>query len=314
MSMERNCTVLLHYDKNTPPNEDEIREELESKEVRARNRTPPAASNSISRPCGPHRRSLRTAAASPSPGREEDQRSEDADLSHAQRRGDAEAADDGDPVLRDVGQPHDQEADAHLLGGHRQDRPRRQAAARDDPRVQLAPQRPLPRQRVHPRLHAPLPHEAQGAGDPRAAHPDDQEQPRAPPLLCPPQRRPRRLCHLPLVRGAAPRWPPAGGEGAAWRGVAPAPTPTRPARARRAPSTRWLPRRPGQSLGPPRRVVRRHRGQRGASLPRTPPLSPTQPHPSPTPLPSPCVPPTRLLRRRRCSRRRPTCRASATPS
>ena len=33
MSMERNCTVLLHYDKNTPPNEDEIREELEDKEV-----------------------------------------------------------------------------------------------------------------------------------------------------------------------------------------------------------------------------------------------------------------------------------------
>lgn len=33
MSMERNCTVLLHYDKNTPPNEDEIREELEHKEI-----------------------------------------------------------------------------------------------------------------------------------------------------------------------------------------------------------------------------------------------------------------------------------------
>ena len=33
LSMERNCTVLLHYDKNTPPNEDEIREELEHKEV-----------------------------------------------------------------------------------------------------------------------------------------------------------------------------------------------------------------------------------------------------------------------------------------
>ena len=33
VSMERNCTVLLHYDKNTPPNEDEIREELEHKEV-----------------------------------------------------------------------------------------------------------------------------------------------------------------------------------------------------------------------------------------------------------------------------------------
>lgn len=31
--MERNCTILLHYDKNTPPNEDEIREELEDKEV-----------------------------------------------------------------------------------------------------------------------------------------------------------------------------------------------------------------------------------------------------------------------------------------
>ena len=31
--MERNCTILLHYDKNTPPNEDEIREELEHKEV-----------------------------------------------------------------------------------------------------------------------------------------------------------------------------------------------------------------------------------------------------------------------------------------
>eukprot|EP00967_Tisochrysis_lutea_P126925 scaffold215340_cov14-Tisochrysis_lutea.AAC.1 len=31
--MERNCTLLLHYDKATPPNEDEIRELLESKEV-----------------------------------------------------------------------------------------------------------------------------------------------------------------------------------------------------------------------------------------------------------------------------------------
>ena len=33
MSMERNCTILLHYDKNTPPNEDEIREELEHKDI-----------------------------------------------------------------------------------------------------------------------------------------------------------------------------------------------------------------------------------------------------------------------------------------
>jgi coatomer subunit beta len=31
--IERHCTVLMHYDKSTPPNEDEIREELESKEV-----------------------------------------------------------------------------------------------------------------------------------------------------------------------------------------------------------------------------------------------------------------------------------------
>lgn len=30
--MERNCTLLLHYDKATPPNEEEIRELLESKE------------------------------------------------------------------------------------------------------------------------------------------------------------------------------------------------------------------------------------------------------------------------------------------
>ena len=30
---ERYCTVLMHYDKATPPNEDEIREELEAKEV-----------------------------------------------------------------------------------------------------------------------------------------------------------------------------------------------------------------------------------------------------------------------------------------
>ena len=29
--MEKNCTLLLHYDKSTPPNEDEIREQLESK-------------------------------------------------------------------------------------------------------------------------------------------------------------------------------------------------------------------------------------------------------------------------------------------
>ena len=28
---ERNCTLLLHYDKSTPPNEEEIREQLESK-------------------------------------------------------------------------------------------------------------------------------------------------------------------------------------------------------------------------------------------------------------------------------------------
>ena len=33
MSMERNCTLLLHYDKSTPPNEEEIREDLESKDV-----------------------------------------------------------------------------------------------------------------------------------------------------------------------------------------------------------------------------------------------------------------------------------------
>jgi len=33
MAMERNCTLLLHYDKSTPPNEDEIREDLESKDV-----------------------------------------------------------------------------------------------------------------------------------------------------------------------------------------------------------------------------------------------------------------------------------------
>ncbi len=30
---ERFCTVLMHYDKSTPPNEEEIREELESKDV-----------------------------------------------------------------------------------------------------------------------------------------------------------------------------------------------------------------------------------------------------------------------------------------
>ena len=28
--IERHCTVLMNYDKSTPPNEDEIREELES--------------------------------------------------------------------------------------------------------------------------------------------------------------------------------------------------------------------------------------------------------------------------------------------
>jgi hypothetical protein len=31
--IERFCTVLMSYDKSTPPNEDEIREELEAKEV-----------------------------------------------------------------------------------------------------------------------------------------------------------------------------------------------------------------------------------------------------------------------------------------
>lgn len=30
-AVEKNCTLLLHYDKTTPPNEDEIREQLESK-------------------------------------------------------------------------------------------------------------------------------------------------------------------------------------------------------------------------------------------------------------------------------------------
>ena len=33
LPIERHCTVLMHYDKSTPPNEDEIREELESKDV-----------------------------------------------------------------------------------------------------------------------------------------------------------------------------------------------------------------------------------------------------------------------------------------
>jgi coatomer subunit beta len=33
MVHERYCTVLMNYDKATPPNEDEIREELESKDV-----------------------------------------------------------------------------------------------------------------------------------------------------------------------------------------------------------------------------------------------------------------------------------------
>lgn len=32
-TMEKNCTLLLHYDKSTPPNEEEIREQLESKDV-----------------------------------------------------------------------------------------------------------------------------------------------------------------------------------------------------------------------------------------------------------------------------------------
>lgn len=33
MAMERNCTLLLHFDKSTPPNEDEIKEQLENKDV-----------------------------------------------------------------------------------------------------------------------------------------------------------------------------------------------------------------------------------------------------------------------------------------
>ena len=32
-TMEKNCTLLLHYDKSTPPNEEEILEQLESKDV-----------------------------------------------------------------------------------------------------------------------------------------------------------------------------------------------------------------------------------------------------------------------------------------
>ena len=31
--IERYCSVLMHYDKSTPPNEDEIREDLESNDV-----------------------------------------------------------------------------------------------------------------------------------------------------------------------------------------------------------------------------------------------------------------------------------------
>jgi len=31
--MERNCTLLLHIDKSTPPNEDEIKAQLENKDV-----------------------------------------------------------------------------------------------------------------------------------------------------------------------------------------------------------------------------------------------------------------------------------------
>ncbi|KAJ1624975.1 hypothetical protein T492DRAFT_911268 [Pavlovales sp. CCMP2436] len=33
MAMERNCTLLLHFDKSAPPNEDEIKEQLENKDV-----------------------------------------------------------------------------------------------------------------------------------------------------------------------------------------------------------------------------------------------------------------------------------------
>lgn len=33
MAMERNCTILLHYDKSAPPHEEELKEQLESKDV-----------------------------------------------------------------------------------------------------------------------------------------------------------------------------------------------------------------------------------------------------------------------------------------
>jgi hypothetical protein len=33
MAMERNCTLLLHFDKSAPPNEDEIKVQLEAKDV-----------------------------------------------------------------------------------------------------------------------------------------------------------------------------------------------------------------------------------------------------------------------------------------
>jgi coatomer subunit beta len=36
MAMERNCTLLLHYDKSAPPNEDEIKVDLESKDIKVK--------------------------------------------------------------------------------------------------------------------------------------------------------------------------------------------------------------------------------------------------------------------------------------
>lgn len=71
--MEKNCTLLLHYDKSTPPNEEEIREELESKDVEKKQEGMKTlislqvslAHGTAPRVVRPHRRPLREPVVSP---------------------------------------------------------------------------------------------------------------------------------------------------------------------------------------------------------------------------------------------------------
>eukprot|EP00968_Pinguiococcus_pyrenoidosus_P024515 scaffold4754_cov218-Pinguiococcus_pyrenoidosus.AAC.1 len=120
----------------------------------------------------------------------------------AERRAAAAGAHERHPLLHQHRRSCAEETAHGVLGGGAQARAGQEAAAGDDPRVQRAAQRPHAPQRVHPGLHAALPLQAEGGGDPRAARPQRQGQSGAPAQLRAQERGAGHLPHPPLRRGA----------------------------------------------------------------------------------------------------------------